>query len=132
MNVSFYRPMNVLHFQLYLELVKVPLYLKDMDIFDIIFRLAHPKNRPGYAEATAYFTGDVRRATAGVRAHFKPRDYNEYMVRFFTDDGEKTAWCAFYPLEDPAPESVKGQSIRIRYQKSRPWNIERIPGTDHN
>ena len=108
----------------------VPVYLKDMDFFELIQRLAHPKKKPGYLEATAYFTGDVRKAAAGVRAHFNPQDYNEYMIRFYTDEGEQTAWYAFYPLEDPAPEDVKGMTIRIRYQKNRPWNIENISGLD--
>lgn len=97
-----------------------------MYLFERFVRLTHPKKKFGWEETTAYFTGDVRKVAAGAGAQFGLSGRNEYMIRFFTDAGERNAWYSFYPLEDPAPEDVYGMEMKIRYKKRRPWMIEHI------
>ena len=69
---------------------------------------------------------NLRLSIFGAGAQFGLSGRNEYMIRFFTDAGERNAWYSFYPLEDPAPEDVYGMEMKIRYKKRRPWMIEHI------
>ena len=102
----------------------------------MFFNLTHPPEKWGWVETTAYFTGDARKAMpkgrVGFYYHDQPADYNEYGIRYYTDDSERLGWYRFYPSPDPEPEELKGKSVRIRYKKSRPWNYEFVSDYEYD
>jgi len=106
-----------------------------MNVFEFFVKMTHPKKKPGWVETTAYFTGEVRRYVPSFR-HIKAATYhvtaeeslNEYAIKYNVNDRQRTGWYVYYPQVDP--EDIKGQQIRIRYKKSRPWEIENISGSD--
>ncbi|MBQ1290214.1 MAG: hypothetical protein IKF45_02585 [Lachnospiraceae bacterium] len=99
-----------------------------MSIFSKILQLTRPRTKVGWKEAEAWFTGNTRQAAGSLQAHIiEPRGHLEYEIRFFTDRDEQSAWYSFYPLEDPSPEEIRDEIIKIRYNTERPWNIEYIP-----
>ena len=99
-----------------------------MGLFDFFLKLTHPSKKPGWAETTAYFTGDVRKALKGrtgpfyprVKSSYQPAEYNEYKIKFYVEDREMTGWYIFHPCPDPEPEEIQGMHIKIRYNKRRP------------
>ena len=101
-----------------------------MNFFDIMLKLNHPNKKTGWVETTASFTGAVRSALKRKRVDFYQHeltaDFNEFEIYYYTDSGRQTGWYSFNPLPGPEPEDISGMQIRIRYQKSRPWNFEVI------
>ncbi len=101
-------------------------------LFDFFSSLTHPSKKPGWEETTAVFTGAVRKAQIIRRRpdyFYKERiaDYNEYEIKYYVDDKERTGWYCVYPLPDPDSADFAGTKLRIRYKKKRPWIFEEIP-----
>ena len=64
-----------------------------------------------------------------IRTKMGPRaaDYNAYEIAYYTDDGVRhTGWYTFHPLEDPDPQSAAGETMKIRYSKSKPFIFEKV------
>lgn len=86
------------------------------------------KRSKGWTETTAAFTGRYRRKT--VNAHMECRycEYNEYEISYCAENKKMKGWYSFYPVPDPAPEDLEGQTMRIRYNEKRPFDFEiRLP-----
>jgi hypothetical protein len=97
-----------------------------MGLFEFFSKITHPAKRNGWVETEAVFTGKCERAAKGKPGRYTSAAYNEYQVRYYAEDGERLEWYDFYPLPDPDPESIKDSSIRIRYNKKKPWIFEAI------
>ncbi len=105
-----------------------------MNIFEFFSKLTHPDKRKGWVETTAYFTGDRRKTGSdriSRRAHYpkmlnvtSDKDFFEYAVKYYVEDIERTGWYLFYPAPDPDAEEIKGEKMKIRYMKKRPWIFE--------
>lgn len=91
-----------------------------MNIFEFFLKLNHPYEKTGWIETTAVFTGRFEKAAVGKPGHYKTVDYNEYEVKYFTDNEERKGWYVFYPSPDPDPEDIKGTNLRIRYNRKNP------------
>ncbi len=100
--------------------------LDDMSIFEFFQKLNHPFEKEGWIETTAVFTGKVEKAAVGKPGHYKTAEYNEYEIKYQTDNEEHKGWYTFHPLPDPDPEGIKGTSITIRYNRKKPWDFEVI------
>ncbi len=97
-----------------------------MGLFEFFSKINHPSQKDGWIETEAYFTGKCEKAASGRPGHYIPAGYNEYQIRYYTAEGERSGWYVFYPLPDPDPESIRETRIRIRYRKSRPWVFEAV------
>ncbi len=53
-------------------------------------------------------------------------EYKEYAIKFYVEDKERIGWYLFYPAPDPDLEGIKGEAMKIRYMKKRPWIFENI------
>ena len=98
-----------------------------MSVFGFFVNLNHPSKRDNWIETTAVFTGNVERAAVGKPGPYKPADYNEYEIRYSTEDENRTGWYIFHPAPDPEAEDIKGTSIKIRYNSKKPWQFEAVP-----
>ena len=100
-----------------------------MNIFSFFVRLTHPRKRWGWVGTTAHFTGHVREAMRRGRPRASrtdiPAGFQEYEIVYYAGDTRRTGWYRFYPAPDPEPDEIRGQEIRIRYQRRRPWNFEK-------
>jgi len=104
-----------------------------VNIFELFVKLTHPVKKSGWVETTAYFTGEYRSPRrTGMGRYPSPvrvssaTNYYEYMIRYYTEDGERTGWYLFYPGPDPSPEDIRGLTFQIRYRKRRPWIFEMV------
>ena len=103
-----------------------------MSFFELFVKLTHPAKRIGWEETTAYFTGDRRIPHRGRGGKYpvmnipSVKEIHEYGIRYYAGDREINGWYIFYPSPEPAPEDIRGQSIRIRYKRRRPWIFENI------
>lgn len=98
----------------------------DMSLFDFLLKFNHPTKRPGWIETTATFTGIIEKAAIGKPGHYNEADYNEYEIKYFTDDEERKGWYVFHPSPDPNPDDIKGTNLRIRYNCKKPWLFEAL------
>ena len=98
-----------------------------MSVFDFFINLNHPFQRDDWIETAAVFTGNIERAAIGKPGHYKEADYNEYEIRYSTEDDVRTGWYIFYPAPDPETGDIKGTSIKIRYNSKKPWQFEAVP-----
>ena len=97
-----------------------------MSLFSFFTNLNHPKEKKGWEETTAVFTGKVENAAVGRVGRYHPAAYNEYEIRYWAAGEERYGWYVFHPLEGPDAEEIKGTGIRIRYHRKRPWLFEAI------
>ncbi|MCR5654797.1 MAG: hypothetical protein K6G07_04085 [Lachnospiraceae bacterium] len=97
-----------------------------MNIFEFFSNVTHPKNKRGWIQTKAVFTGRVEKAAKGKAGHYKDADYNEYEIRYMVSGKERRQWYVFYPLDDPEPDEIKGSELLIRYNKRRPWQYEAL------
>lgn len=95
-----------------------------MNLFEFFSNLTHKRRKDKWSVTTAHFTGNVQKAA--FRSNLGPReaDYNAHEIVYYTDDKKIFGWHTFYPLPDPDPESLKGSSILIRYNRQKPYIFE--------
>ena len=93
-----------------------------MNIFELFVKLTHPVKKSGWVETTAYFTGEYRSPRRTGRGRYpspvrvsSATKYYEYMIRDYTEDGERTGWYLFYPGPDPSPEDIRGLTFQISH-----------------
>ena len=97
-----------------------------MNIFEFFSKLTHPSSKRGWIETQAVFTGRFEKAAKGKAGRYIEADYNEYQIKYLSSEKERYQWYIFYPLNDPDPEDIKGQELRIRYNKRKPWLFEAV------
>lgn len=95
-----------------------------MNFFEWITKLTHPAKKHGWIETVAVFTGKAEQAAVGKLGHYKDADYLEYQIRYDVNGKERFGWYVFHPVPDPLPEEIKGQELRIRYCRRKPWIFE--------
>jgi hypothetical protein len=101
-----------------------------MNLFEIFSNITHPAKKNGWIETVAFFTGKYEKAAFGRHGCYGSAGYNEYQVRYYTAEGERMGWYAFFPVPDPDPEDIIYTSIRIRYKERKPWVFEVIEEID--
>lgn len=99
-----------------------------MNIFELFVKMTHPEKKAGWVETTGYFTGETRKPYVGrnsgrkeIITRLDAENCREYAIRYYAEDKERIGWYLFYPLPDPDPEEIEGESMKIRYKKKRPW-----------
>lgn len=95
-----------------------------MNPMDFFVNLTNHKNSSQWIEAIATFTGLCEKAVTYTKYGTKQQDYNRYEVVYMTGDKQCHSWYSFYPIPDPDAESLKGTTMRIRYNKRRPFIFE--------
>jgi hypothetical protein len=93
-------------------------------IMNFFVNLTHHKNSSKWVETTATFTGKFEQAVAYTKYGTKPKNYNRYEIIYMTGDEQRHSWYSFYPVPDPDAESIKGMTMRIRYNKRKPFLFE--------
>lgn len=94
-----------------------------MNLFEFFLKL-RSKGTDSWVETTAAFTGRRNKAAHRTKAGCRELDYYEYEIIYFVGDKEKRGFYSFYPLPDPEAEAVKGKTIRIKYNKKKPYIFE--------
>ena len=92
-----------------------------MNLFESVFRLTHLRNKRKWKSATAVFTGKCERAI--IRTKMGPRlaKYNAYEIVYEANGVKRKGWYTFHPLDDPDPQSIAGNKLKIRYRKDKPF-----------
>ena len=96
----------------------------NMGIFDFILSISNPKEKRGWINTTATYTGKVRKCFTGRPGNYGHCDINEYEYLYYVDDKERFGYQRWYPLPDPDPEELKGQTLTVRYNKRKPFLVE--------
>ena len=103
-----------------------------MDIFDHIMNLSNPKERPGWVNTTGTYTGNVRKGLTGRAGNYGHNNINEYEYRYYAEDEERFGYQRWYPLPDPDPEELKGQTVNVRYNKKKPYMVEVVASDEED
>ena len=95
-----------------------------MNLFENVFRLTHLRNKRKWESATAVFTGECQRAIVRTKMGPRPAKYNAYEVVYEANGVKRNGWYTFHPLDDPDPQSIAGDKLKIRYRKDKPFIFE--------
>lgn len=80
--------------------------------------------KKNYIKTEGHFTGKVEEnPTKIVRGRAVKAGYKEYEVSFIVDGEMYNGWYHFHPAPDPM-EIPEGHSVKVSYQKGKPWNFE--------
>lgn len=86
------------------------------------------KKMGAWEETTATFTGKCNQKPVESKInqynYAQTHPYCEYEITYIANGKTQSAWYTFYPVADPEPEDIRGETIQIRYNKHRPWNYE--------
>lgn len=96
-----------------------------MNLFEFFLNL-HNKCTKSWVETTATFTGRRSRVAQRTKAGYRELDYYEYEITYCAGNKEKRGFYSFYPLPDPDVEEIEGKTIRIRYNKKKPYLFETV------
>ena len=93
-----------------------------MSLFGFFVNLRN-KSTESWIETTATFTGKRNKVASKTKVGFRELDYYEYEITY--NDGEKLrrGFYMFYPVIDPDSEEIKGETIRIKYNKKKPYHF---------
>lgn len=97
-----------------------------MNLFEIFSSLNHKSRISSWIETTATFTGDRNRAAARTKTGFREKEYFEYAITYDVSGKTQTGYYSFYPLPDPEIDEIKGKTIKIKYNKRKPYLFELI------
>lgn len=95
-----------------------------MNLFEILVNLNHKNRTKSWVETSAVFTGKRNRAANASKVGYKDVDYYEYEIIYNVCGKEQRGWYTFYPLPDPDIEEIKDSSIKIKYNKRKPYIFE--------
>lgn len=79
-----------------------------------------------WVETTATFTGNVEQAVTFTQYGTKKQSYNQYEIVYQTGDKECRSWYSFYPVPEPDVSALQGTTMRIRYNKRKPYLFEQV------
>lgn len=96
-----------------------------MNLFEFFLKL-NGNSTKTWIETTATFTGRRNKAASRTKVGYCELDYYEYEVTYLVGDKEKRGFYSFYPLPDPETEEIKGKTMRIKYNKKKPYIFEAV------
>lgn len=91
-----------------------------MNLFELCLKLNSGAGR-AWIETTATFTGKRNKAASRTKVGYRELDYYEYEITYYAGDKKKSGYYSFYPLPDPAIEEIKGKTMKIKYDKRKPY-----------
>lgn len=78
-------------------------------------------------ETVATFTGKRNIASKLSKLKMiKELDYYEYEIEYVANGEKRKGYYTFAPLPDPEPEEIIGTTIKIRYNKKKPYIFEKV------
>lgn len=92
-----------------------------MNLFEFFLKL---NNKESWIETTAIFTGRRNKAAARTKTGYCELDHYEYEITYSVGERKKRGYYSFYPLPDPEPEELAGKTLKIRYNKKKPYLFE--------
>lgn len=96
-----------------------------MNFFEFFLKL-HNSSTKSWVETTATFTGKRNKAASRTKVGYCELDYYEYEITYFAGDKQKRGYYSFYPLPEPKIDEVEGKTIRIKYNKKKPYIFEAV------
>ena len=90
------------------------------------FLKSHEKSTKSWIETTATFTGKRNKAASRTKVGYRELDYYEYEITYSVGDKKKSGYYSFYPLPDPEIEEIEGKTMRIKYNKKKPYIFEAV------
>ena len=100
-----------------------------MNMFEFFLKLRNDSTK-SWIETTATFTGKRNKAAGRTKVGYCELDYYEYEITYFVGDTKKSGYYSFYPLPDPEIEDIKGKTVRIKYNKKKPYIFESAEGEE--
>lgn len=92
----------------------------NMNLFEFFTKL-HNDSTKSWIETTATFTGRRNKAMSRTKIGYRELDYYEYEITYYAGDKKKRGFYSFYPLPDPEIEEIEGESMKIKYNKKKPY-----------
>lgn len=96
----------------------------NMNLLDFFSNLTHHQDSENWIETTAVFTGKFEQAVTFTKYGTKQQNYNRYEIVYSAGDKQCSSWYSFYPVPDPDAKSLEGTTMRIRYNKRKPYLFE--------
>lgn len=94
-----------------------------MNLLELFLKLRTDRTK-SWIETTATFTGRRNKAAARTKTGYHELDHYEYELTYWVDDKEESGLYSFYPLPDPDVEEIKGKTMRIKYNRKKPFMFE--------
>lgn len=94
-----------------------------MNLLELFLKLRTDRTK-SWIETTATFTGRRNKAAARTKTGYHELDHYEYELTYWVDDKEESGFYSFYPLPDPDVEEIKGKTMRIKYNRKKPFMFE--------
>ena len=91
-----------------------------MNLFEFFLK-SRNRSTESWVEATATFTGKRNRAARKAKTGFHELEYYEYEITYLAKNKERRAFYTFYPLPDPTIEEIEGKTMKIKYNKKKPY-----------
>lgn len=91
-----------------------------MSLFGMFTKMNNSRTE-SWIETTATFTGVRNKAATRTKTGYREQDYYEYEINYMAGDEEKKGFYTFYPLPDPETEEIQGTTMKIRYNKRKPY-----------
>ena len=96
-----------------------------MNFFEFFVNLQN-RGKNNWIETTATFTGKRNKAASKTKVGFRELDYYEYEITYTVGGKEKRGFYSFYPLPDPETEEITGRTMKIKYNKKKPYIFEAL------
>ena len=94
-----------------------------MNLFEFFLKL-HSSGRKSWIETTATFTGKRNKAASRTKVGYRELEHYEYEITYLVGDRKKRGYYSFYPMPDPKTEEIEGKTMRIKYNKRKPYIFE--------
>lgn len=104
--------------------------VNEMNLFEFFVKLNYKVRTKSWIETTATFTGKRNKAAAITKVGYRELDYYEYEIIYDVSGKKKSGWYKFYPLPDPEVNDIQGKSIRIKYNRRKPYIFENVGNED--
>ena len=96
-----------------------------MNLFEFCLKLNN-FGKTSWIETTATFTGKRNKAVSRTKVGYRELDYYEYEITYLVKDKERRGYYSFYPLQDPPTEKIQGKTMKIKYNKRKPYLFEAV------
>ena len=96
-----------------------------MNLFEFCLKL-NSLGKTTWVETTATFTGKRNKAASRTKVGYRELDYYEYEITYSVGDEKRRGFYSFYPLQDPSIEEIEGKTMKIKYNKRKPYLFEPV------
>ena len=96
-----------------------------MNLLEFFLKLQRNRTK-SWIETTATFTGKRNKAATRTKVGYRECSYYEYEITYFVGDKKRRGYYSFYPLSDPEPERIEGKTMKIKYNKWKPYLFEAV------